>query len=286
MSLSEKIIKVDFTRGFPSLSKYDKEISHEIAEIKGADESKIRLTKRLYDKSFTKFEKIAQDFQNYFYAKTERWGNDFILPVLMFDEFNETYQKALEEFNESKQEFIDGIQSGLILDRSKHDLNNAYNSNDYRHLWNIEKKFHFDIEYSQFIENPESILLNINEVELEKIRLNEAKKFQERFETVIAEVWRNVSETIAHLLDVLDKPEKTETGRKSSYKESTLTKVQELTDYINGFNLSDDARLTEIANMIKKISDYSKDDLEKFPEIKKEVKEQTSEIMKKINSYI
>ena len=81
-------------------------------------------------------------------------------------------------------------------------------------------------------------------------------------------------------------PEKNENGRKNSYKESTLKKVQNLTSYIEGFNLNDDIRLKEISEMIKGISEYSKEDLEKFPEIRSEVREKTSEIMKKINSYI
>lgn len=284
--LSDRLIKVDFSRGFPSLSKYDKEISLEIAEIKGADVNKIRLTKRLYDKQFTKFEKIAQDFQNYFYSITERWGKDFILPSFLFESFNERYQQAKEEFEKSKRDFIAGIESGLILDKSKNDLNLAFNSSDYRRLYNIEKKFYFDVEYSQFIADPKSIFLNINEVELEKIRLEESAKFEQRFNEVINSVWNKTAEAIKNLLEKLEMPEKNENGRKNSYKESTLKKVQNLTSYIEGFNLNDDSRLKEISEMIKGISEYSKEDLEKFPEIRNEVKEKTSEIMKKINSYI
>ena len=284
--LSDRLIKVDFSRGFPSLSKYDKEISLEIAEIKGADVNKIRLTKRLYDKQFTRFEKIAQDFQNYFYSITERWGKDYILPSFLFETFNEKYQKAKEEFEQSKRDFIAGIESGLILDKSKNDLNLAFNSSDYRRLYNIEKKFYFEVEYSQFIADPKSIFLNINEVELEKIRLEESVKFEKRFNEVINSVWNKTAEAIKNLLDKLEMPEKNENGRKNSYKESTLKKVQNLTSYIEGFNLNDDIRLKEISEMIKGISEYSKEDLEKFPEIRSEVREKTSEIMKKINSYI
>jgi len=284
--LSDRLIKVDFSRGFPSLSKYDKEISLEIAEIKGADVNKIRLTKRLYDKQFTLFEKIAQDFQNYFYSITERWGKDYILPSFLFETFNEKYQKAKEEFEKSKRDFIAGIESGLILDKSKNDLNLAFNSSDYRRLYNIEKKFYFEVEYSQFIADPKSIFLNINEVELEKIRLEESAKFEQRFNEVINSVWNKTAEAIKNLLDKLEMPEKNENGRKNSYKESTLKKVQNLTSYIEGFNLNDDIRLKEISEMIKGISEYSKEDLEKFPEIRSEVREKTSEIMKKINSYI
>ncbi len=284
--LSDRLIKVDFSRGFPSLSKYDKEISLEIAEIKGADVNKIRLTKRLYDKQFTRFEKIAQDFQNYFYSITERWGKDYILPSFLFESFNEKYQKAKEEFEKSKRDFIAGIESGMILEKSKDDLHDAYNSNDYRRLYNIEKKFYFEVEYSQFIADPKSIFLNINEVELEKIRLEESAKFEQRFNEVINSVWNKTAEAIKNLLDKLEMPEKNENGRKNSYKESTLKKVQNLTSYIEGFNLNDDIRLKEISEMIKGISEYTKEDLEKFPEIRSEVKEKTSEIMKKINSYI
>jgi len=284
--LSDRLIKVDFSRGFPSLSKYDKEISLEIAEIKGADVNKIRLTKRLYDKQFTLFEKIAQDFQNYFYSITERWGKDFILPSFLFESFNEKYQKAKEDFEKSKRDFIAGIESGLILDKSKSDLNLAFNSSDYRRLYNIEKKFYFEVEYSQFIADPKSIFLNINEVELEKIRLQESAKFEQRFNEVINSVWNKTAEAIKNLLEKLEMPEKNESGRKNSYKESTLKKVQNLTSYIEGFNLNDDSRLKEISEMIKGISEYTKEDLEKFPEIKSEVKEKTSEIMRKINSYI
>jgi len=123
--LSDRLIKVDFSRGFPSLSKYDKEISLEIAEIKGADVNKIRLTKRLYDKQFTLFEKIAQDFQNYFYSITERWGKDFILPSFLFESFNEKYQKAKEDFEKITGEDFEPFwyskaintlrQSGLLV---------------------------------------------------------------------------------------------------------------------------------------------------------------------------
>ena len=174
----------------------------------------------------------------------------------------------------------------MILEKSKDDLHDAYNSNDYRRLYNIEKKFYFEVEYSQFIADPKSIFLNINEVELEKIRLEESVKFEKRFNEVINSVWNKTAEAIKNLLDKLEMPEKNENGRKNSYKESTLKKVQNLTSYIEGFNLNDDIRLKEISEMIKGISEYSKDDLEKFPEIRNEVKEKTSEIMKKINSYI
>src|SRR5574343_1161027 len=98
--LSDSLIKVEFSAGFPSLSKQDKEISAEIAQIKGADENKIKAIKRLYDSSFTRFEKITRDFRNrIFYAKTERWGNNFILPSSAFNDFNQAYQETKEKFN-------------------------------------------------------------------------------------------------------------------------------------------------------------------------------------------
>ena len=96
---------------------------------------------------------------------TRPWDNTGfrILPMDCYDDFNDSFSKIKDDFEEAVQIFVDGYDTYVA--EAKKDLGNAFNKNDYPDKADLKQYFSLDIQTSKF-PDIDDIRLNLTNDEL------------------------------------------------------------------------------------------------------------------------
>lgn len=183
-AISKKAILVNMTRMQISNMPFDVQTSTKVAgllDIKNAQMIQVR--KLLFNpERLSKIRSLINDALLMVWNHTRPWDNIGyrLLPMEYYDDFNETFGKIKDEFEEAVKEFITNYDA--YVKESKGLLGKAFNKNDYPDKDKLDSFFNLEINTSKF-PDIDDIRLNLSGQELVDMQ----KEITDKFEGTIRE---------------------------------------------------------------------------------------------------
>lgn len=169
--ISKKAILVNMTRKQISNLPFDVNISSDIAKkMNVADPSMVQVRKLLINpQHLSKIRSLINDAMLMVWNHTRPWDNIGyrLLPMEYYDDFNESFSKIKDEFEEAVKEFIDNYDTYVA--ESKKNLGKFFDKNDYPDKAQLTNMFALDIHTTQF-PDIDDIRLNMSGPELVEMK--------------------------------------------------------------------------------------------------------------------
>lgn len=180
--ICKKAILVNMNQKQFSNMPFDVTTTKAVAEhLKVTDDTMIQVRKFLFNpERLAKIRSALNDALLTLWNHTRPWDNiGFrLLPMEYYDDFNETFGKIKDEFEEAVREFIDNYDS--YLKESKKLLGKAFNKNDYPDKTQLPSFFALEIHTSKFPEI-DDVRLNLSGPELVQMQ----REVTERYDDVM-----------------------------------------------------------------------------------------------------
>ena len=193
--ISKKAILVNLVRRQMSNMPFDVQLTQDIAKhlnVKNAEMLQVR--KFLLDPArFSKIRSLINDALLMVWNNTRPWDNIGyrLLPMEYYDDFNETFSKIKDEFEEAVQEFVTGYDD--YVKEAKDNLGKAFKKTDYPDKAQLTDMFTLEIETAQF-PDIDDLRLNLSGPELMAMQKETTEKYQETLTNAMTEL-TNIIET-------------------------------------------------------------------------------------------
>ena len=179
VAISKKAILINLSRKQISNMPFDVNTSNEAAKLLGVtDPNMIQVRKLLFNPDhLAKIRSLINDALLMIWNHTRPWDNIGyrLLPMAYYDDFNETFGKIKDEFEEAVREFTDNYDK--YVKESKAILGKAYNKNDYPDKAQLSQFFNLQIHTSKF-PDIDDIRLNLSGPELVAMQKDLTEKYK------------------------------------------------------------------------------------------------------------
>jgi len=177
-AIQKKALLVTLERSMFTNFVFDTSLNDKVCEhFKIADDSVIHVRKCLiHPRHMEKLMSITNDAIMLLWNLTRPWdNNDFrMLPMEMYDDFQQTFQKLKDDFEDVRQTFIDGWPE--YVKEAKTSLGKAFNKDDYPDQKDLEDIFVLNI-VTRELNDPDDLRLNLTEQELIDLEAEAGEKF-------------------------------------------------------------------------------------------------------------
>jgi len=240
MSLSEAAMLVSLNINQWSARKYDRQVSKEVCETKGADQNSGNFNKQLIPKLNLKdIQRVVNAARNYHYLNTLAWDHDGadLLPAKHYIAYSSELSKYKNEFNHEVSKFVKEYPS--ILTSVINNLAGLYNSNDYPSQERIQSKFNFEINITP-IPNVADFRLDIAKKDMDKLKKDLGNRLTAANNAAEKDLFMRLYTTIAKAYMTLNTPEKI-------FRNSLILNIVELVNKVPDMNFNNDEQLNQIA---------------------------------------
>jgi hypothetical protein len=211
-AISKKAILINLSRKQISNMPFDVNTSNDVAKLLNVtDSNMIQVRKLLFNPDhLAKIRSLINDALLMIWNHTRPWDNIGyrLLPMAYYDDFNETFGKIKDEFEEAVREFTDNYDS--YVKESKKVLGKAFNKNDYPDRTQLNQFFNLQVHTSKF-PDIDDIRLNLSGPELVAMQNGLTEKYDDILKSSIDELCKLVKQEqrdpgeVARLMMVIEK---------------------------------------------------------------------------------
>lgn len=279
--LHTKAILANVTIGAWSGRKFDDEATKTVAENFGAQQDCGRFNKLLVDhNSILTLHRIGSRARRFHYTHTLPW-NDVgtrLLPTKAYNDYVNGINKHVNEFWTAVNEFYEKYPN--LIDLRRMALGELWKASDYPNIDQLKGHFHFQIAFTFLPDPGTDIRLNLNDVEVEKIRASMVNTHTDITQKSEKDLWSRMKKVVDRIVDRLGDSEKV-------FKNSTFGNIDELERLVNLLNVTDNA---EIDNTMRKIKDelkeYSPEEIRTDDQVRQNVHKKAKDILDKIEGFM
>ena len=199
-------------------------------------------------------------------------GNIRILSSRAFDEFSKELQSAINKVKEDVEKFLSKYNE--VKAASKKRLGDLWIEEEFPTKEIFRKSFDIRVSYfpvpdkGDFRTSNKEIIAAFNE------DMEEQRKIAQQ------EIWSRFKEVISHLHEKLSK---TDTG----FKESTVTKINDLVKLAKVLNMDDDKNIEAFRKQVEdKLTGFTAEDLRSDEALREKKGKETKDLLKKLENYI
>lgn len=279
--LHTKAVLAKFSVGTWSGRKFDDEATKSVAKAFGANNDCGRFNKLLIDHSeILALYRIGTRARRFHYTHTLPWEDEGarLLPTKMHNDYVVGINKFSDEFWKAVDVFYEKYPN--LVDARRQALGELWKADDYPTIEQLKGRFMFRFSLAFLPDPGADIRLNLNEVEVEKIRENTLQSHLEMFKKGESDLWGRMQKVVNRIVDRLDDPDKI-------FKNSTFENIDELERLVSLLNLTENA---DIENTMRKIKDdlkeYSPEEIRTDDQVRKSVHKKAKDILSKIESFI
>ena len=197
-AISKKAILVNLSRKQISNNPFDVKTTNKTAKwLNVAEPSMLQVRKFLFNpERLAKIRSLINDSLLMVWNHTRPWDNIGyrLLPMEYYDDFNETFGKIKDEFEEAVKEFIDNYDNHLV--ESKKLLGKAFDKNDYPDKSQLSTYFNLEIHTSKF-PDIDDIRLNLSGPELMAMQSELVGQYDETIQSSINELAEMIESGVA-----------------------------------------------------------------------------------------
>jgi hypothetical protein len=279
--LQTKAILANVSIGTWSGRRFDNEATDSVADKFNADSDCGRFNKLLVDHdAILELFRLASRARKFHYDHTLPW-NDIgtrLLPTKAYFAYLEGINAHADEFWKTVEKFYEIYPS--LVEKRKLALGNLWKASDYPTLEELKSKFSFTVSFA-FLPDPNSdFRLGLNEIEVEKIRESMAQSQQKVVDTSVRDLWQRMQKVVDKIVERLGETSK-------GFKNATFDKIEDLEQFIDMLNLTDDTNVSSTMEQIKvDLREFSPEIIRSNKKVRESVHKKAKDILDKINSFV
>lgn len=282
-SLASSAVLVDLNIAMWTARKTDKKVSEEIDAAKGTKARSGNFHKKLLagNSLLDEMQKFVTEVRTYHYAVTQPWSDSGTRLLMMgrFMEYNTKMRDYQAKFQDFKQQFTEKYNE--MVSTAAFTLGELFNREDYPMLETIEKKFYLNYEYTP-VPVSGDFRVDIGNEGIQELIGRYETQFQSRVKVAMQDAWDRLHECVSRISERLDFTG--ENGDKKIFRDSLVDNALELVDLLKHMNITADAEMERSRKQLEQaISSVSAQELRESPEIRKDVKSQVDDILKRMS---
>jgi len=189
-AITKKAMLINITRRQIANMPFDIKLVNTICKTHKIDKTYlIQIRKCLINpKHLISIRSLVSDAVLMVFNNTRPWDNFGyrLLPMVAYEDFNITFSKIKDEFEEAVQVFKDNYK--LYIDEAKKDLGKAFDKNDYYKSGDLESLFELTVETSKFTDQND-IRFGLSNDELVKMQDEFVKRYTKTIKDSIKELF-------------------------------------------------------------------------------------------------
>ena len=259
----------------------DKQITKDTNDANGVKGKRGSYTKRiLQGDHFNAMQNNQQKIRNFITSISLPWldGGWRLIKSVDFIETKRKLDELIAEFNKSVDEFIANYQ--VIKQKDMVELGSAYNPNDYPNVETMRNKFGVKFVAEKIAET-DFRNSGWDAAIIQEMQDNALAEFESRLNAGKVEIVTRLRDELAHLAERL---------AKGSFKQNSLTNIQEAIASIRNLNITDDSALETLVSNIGAIiptdAEEVRDSQTKIDETKENVKVSIEAVDELINDLL
>lgn len=279
--LMTKAVLANVSIGTWSGRKYDNEATQAVADKFEADKNWGRSNKLLVEhNAILNLQRMGSRARQTHYMYTLPWSDvgSRLLPTKAYTVYVEAINKHSDEFWEAVDKFCTAYPD--LKEMRRVALGSLWKADDYPTIEQLRTKFHFDINFS-FLPDPNSdIRLNLNEIEIDKVRANLADNLKKVEDKSINDLWLRMRKVVDRIVGRLGDSDKI-------FKNSTFENIDDLEKIVDLLNVTDNPDVSGTMQEIKdQLTEYDPDTIRKDEFVRKSVHKRAQDILDKISAFV
>lgn len=253
--LSRKAVLVSVNISQWTARKLDKKVTEDTNDRHHAQKDAGRYNKLLIDpEHLAEITALVSKARKTHYALTQPWVDEGprILANVMYSKFADEFRTLKREFADAADRFCAGYP--VYIEQRKRALNGMFNEADYPGPDEIRSKFDLDYEVTPFLEAADW-RSDLDDDIVAEIRADlEAKSVNvvdNAMKHTIAQIVERVGKMATKLAEFKPSGGKGDPAE-NTFKDTLVENVRELAEVLPAFNLTNDPKLTEITERIKR----------------------------------
>jgi hypothetical protein len=256
--------------------RLDKQISDEVNQGHASEEDVNRVNKLLLPKTaFAEVHAVTRAARKAHEVMTLPWMVDGtgILPTVKYDEFATRFREFREEFNKAATLFNRNYQTHLAAAPKR--MGKAYKAEDYPDPKRVPGMFSFHVAILPCPDVADfRVTLSKEQLADTEIRLKQA------LDDAMKEPFRRISHVVGRMAERLKNADHT-------FRDSLVSNIKELVEILPAFNLTSDAKLTDmIKRMEKELCASDAQVLREDPRVRKAVAKSAEAILKQAEALM
>ena len=268
--------------------RHDRDVSDEVAGIKGASRDAGRYNKQLLPKvAFAKLTKIASKARTEHYANTLPWDDkgSRLLTTANYETYTGIMTRLAEDMVRERTRFIEDWE--LNLEGARLELGAMFRLEDYPAKDHLPGKF--SIRYRILpVPDVDHFLARLNQGETDRVKADMERHISDQLNVAVADLYQRLGDAVGHVAEKLDEDDE---GKALVFRNSLVDNVRELVDVVPRLNIFGDDKLACLCEQVKaKIARFDADQLrphhERFdPQARKQVKRDAAELREAFAGY-
>lgn len=223
--------------------KADKKVTTEVEQKHGAHDAG-KFNKVLVDKALLEpISKLSSKARDYHYHMTLAWSDSGprILPSALFAEYTQTMRGMKTEFEKQVDTLVRAYPNEVQAARVR--LGTMYEPGDYPDPAEMYGKFAIKTEFMP-VPDGDDFRVAVSEDDRAELSRSVREGVQARLSSAVTATYSRIREVVSKIEERLSVPD-------AIFKDSLITNALELTQVLNGLNITDDQVITDICQDIK-----------------------------------
>jgi hypothetical protein len=232
--------------GLWNARKHDRAVTDKVNDEMAHNPKAGRYHKRLFGGEVTSHSALvtaAHTARTTHYKQTLPWGDSGwrILPTANYFEYTEAMRKAKENFEAALEAFV--AEYPKLVKQAKDRLGKMYRREDYPPVSQIQRKFHFDLEFSP-LPCGDDFRLTLPKQDIAQITAGIEDRVSQAVNEAMDKAWERLGKVVSKLRDKLDD------GK--HMRETMIERVAEVADILGRLNLTNDKKLESTRQQVLK----------------------------------
>lgn len=278
-NISERAMLIRNRISFWDARKYDRQVSNEIADQKGADHDAGRYNKQLFPRDAVReLQRIKTEAKDYHNRVTLAWEKNLrILPADLYME----YMNAMQEFRIKYEAAAADLERNYpqLMHDAKIRLNGLFDERDYPHQYDVSRRYKIETLVWP-MPNSDDFRVSLSDAETRRIKKQMEEQLKEQLQESINDLWQRVYDIIERMRNAFADPDKRIT-------EAMFRDLNEIVGLLPTLNVTGDPELDKLAKQLKgSLCKTSPDVVRNNPTVRKESAETADDILAAMAGYI
>ncbi len=281
IKLSERAMLTSLHIGAWSGSNLDREVTEEISERHKADAKDAgRYSKQLVSKKFLKqVGAQVSAARSVHRILTLPWDDDGtrILSTSGYQDYTDRMRRCRIQFEDAVTDFVKGMPE--YIKEAKVRLGTMFDANDYPSAEDVKAKFSFDVEVKP-VPDAGDFRAKLSDATVKSIVKDIERRSEARIEAAMRDVYERVYDCTSKMAEKLKDAD-------GVFRDSLVYNINELADLIPALNITDDAKLNDLAKKLKEdLVEHSPEILRSDAKVRQATAKKAEALAKKARSFL
>ena len=262
-----------------SARKYDKKVTHKVADEFGAGDDAGRYNKVLISKDLMKkLTTAVSNIRNYHYEATLPWDDSGarILPAAMFMDYSKKMRELRTNFESAVSDFVDNYDD--YREEARIRLNGMFNEDDYPSRFEVESKCSVETNIEP-VPSSDDFRVNIQSKDQDRLKAELDNRVDSLVKSAMADLYDRLFSVVNSMVERL--------SGDGIFRDSLVGNIEDLVSIIPKLNLTNDPKIEEFRKeVLKKLTVKSPAELRSDPKVKIAVASDAQAILDKMSGYL